>query len=334
MVTRSFRTRRASSSRRGRRVTGRVWHADQLTAGSKNALTLAGPKTAIPFTAVRGTRSGPVALVMAGVHGDEYEGPGAVQDVARELDPEAIHGTLILVPVANPRSFATATRLDPADGRDLNRSFPGSADGGITAHLAHVLFENFVRPAQCVLSMHGWSKDASVVPYAEYPEGDFPAAVLSKAAAEALGFGYVHPYRWPRGVLGEAATPLGIAVVETEIGGLGMLTREGQAMSRDVILRFLDHFGVLPANLTAAAKPVTIGHAEVVATTAGLFRSAVELSDAVGAGSVLGTIHSIGGELLETVRAPHVGLVGMLRRLASVQPGQLLMQIFRERDDL
>jgi len=75
-----------------------------------------------------------VVLVMAGVHGDEYEGPAAVHDVSAEIDPNAVQGSILLVPVANPWAFHAAARRHPGDGGDLNRAFPGnSAEGRLNA---------------------------------------------------------------------------------------------------------------------------------------------------------------------------------------------------------
>ena len=149
--------------------------------------------TKIPFTVVIGAARTPVALVMAGAHGDEYEGPAAIQDLMLQLDPDKVRGSIIFVPVANPAAFGAATRRHPADDGDLNRAFPGRAQGSPTEQLAHLLLQEFALVADCVLSLHGWSKEASLMPYAEYAVGDTPAMKTSREAAHVLGFRYLHP---------------------------------------------------------------------------------------------------------------------------------------------
>src|ERR1700693_1455009 len=139
------------------------WRMEGLATSLSHALeitTLDG-LTRIPFTVFIGSDRKPVALVIAGAHGDEYEGPAAIQDLLRELDPQRMGGAIIFVPVANPAAFAAATRRHPVDNGDLNRAFPGSAQGGPTEQLAHLLLQEFALVSDCVLSLHGWSKEAS-----------------------------------------------------------------------------------------------------------------------------------------------------------------------------
>ena len=310
------------------------WQVEKLVTCHRNslALTTLDGLTKIPFSVVTGATRNPVALVIAGVHGDEYEGPAAIHDLMREIDPDKIRGSIIFVPVANPAAFGSATRRHPADQGDLNRSFPGSAQGGATEQLAHLIFHEFALNAACILSLHGWSKEASVVPYAEYSEGNTPAINSSREAAHDLAFQYLHPYQWPAGVLGEAVLARGIPIVEAEVGGTGTITPPGQALYREVILRFLAHFQMVEFDAAPAPKPVLVSHSDLFASQAGLFRTSVELGDAVVAGQEVGTVHGLDGSLLETLRSPRSGTVAILRRLASVQPNDRLLQIFWNRE--
>ena len=79
----------------------------------------------IPIAVIRGA-PGPTALLTGGNHGDEYEGPIALFDLARTLDPADLTGTVIIVPALNLPAFRAATRTSPIDRGNLNRSFPGS----------------------------------------------------------------------------------------------------------------------------------------------------------------------------------------------------------------
>ena len=182
------------------------------------------------------TRGTPNLLILSGVHGDEYEGPAILQDLAVEWGPRDPDGTLTLVPIANPMAFHAGTRRTPADQVDLNRIFPGEPNGSVTQRLADLLFNEFVAGNDCVLSMHGWSKEGDVVPYAEYQDDDSETGRHSFETACALGLPYVHPYAWPGGELGGAALRAGIPVVEIEVGGMGTVTAAGQAVARRLII--------------------------------------------------------------------------------------------------
>jgi predicted deacylase len=310
------------------------WHLEELAKSGRYSLhlkTMDGLNT-IPFTVLTGAERTPVALIIAGVHGDEYEGPAAIHTLIEELDPGKIRGSIIFVPVANPVAFAATTRRHPVDHGDLNRSFPGSPHGGPADQLAHLLIGEFALVSNCIFSLHGWSKEASVVPYAEYGEGDTPAISASREAARSLGFPYLHPYHWPAGVLGNTALTHGIPIVEAEIGGMGTITSAGQTLYRSAILRFLAHFQVLQFPTEPQPEPMIVDHSDLVASHAGLFRSSVELADTVVAGQDIGTVHALDGSLLETLRSPRSGVVAILRRLASVQPGDRLAQLFYQRE--
>jgi predicted deacylase len=310
------------------------WNPKALKPASRHALKMELDTLEIPFHALAGVATGPRILLIAGVHGDEYEGVAALHDVVHELDPQLMTGLVVVVPVANPQAFHAGTRRNPVDFGDLNRAFPGDTSGTMTQRLAAMLFEEFVLGSDAFLSLHGWSKEATVIPYAEYSLGEGPVEEKSRAAALHLDMEYLHPYFWPAGVLGDAAIRHGIAAVETEVGGMGTITDQGQAVTRSIILRFLEFWGVV----TSGTAPVTdnkhrqkiVDHDDIFAGRAGLFRSNVEIGQQVSQGELVGRTFGLGGQLLEEHRVPCPGIVAILRTNSSVQPGDRLVQVFRE----
>src|SRR5215472_6421326 len=102
----------------------------------------------------RGWEDGPFALVTAGVHGDEYEGPSAVFLLAKALKPDRVRGTVVAVPVVNPAAFTSGTRLHPEDGCNLARNFPGDANGGPTQQLAAAIFNELASRADYLIDLH------------------------------------------------------------------------------------------------------------------------------------------------------------------------------------
>ncbi len=314
------------------------WDAKRLKPKSTNLLRLGlsgwaeGFRIEVPFFVIVGKKRRPQGLLIAGVHGDEYEGVAALQDLAKEIRPEELAGTLVIVPVANPQAFFAGTRRNPVDQGDLNRSFPGNPKGSQSERLAHLLFQEVVLGSDCILSMHCWSKEATVLPYVEYPDEATPAARKSRTAAAALGLEFLHPYRWPHGMLVAAAVRRGIPAIEPEVGGMGMVTPSGQRVYRDIVYRFLKHLGVLPAaneiDSSPFPEPKIIDHTDCLANYAGFFRGRVNAGDPVAKGGLIGTVHSLTGKAVEHVRAPRAGTVGILRTFCSVQSGDRLAQLF------
>lgn len=283
----------------------------------------------IPYTVIRGASAKPSVIILAGVHGDEYEGVAALYRMVEELETAPLNGTVTIAPVVNPQAFAAGLRRNPIDSGDLNRTFPGDPIGSVSSRLARLILNKLIDGHDAMLSLHGWSKEALVTPYGEYPLHDSEAGRQSKVCAYHLGFELLHPYEWPDGVLGNSALEKGIAAVETEIGGQGTITPEGQALTRQVILRFLDFWKILPWEgepLTLSSSEVD--HADLFAESAGLFESAVYIGEHVTAGSVLGTIRALDGTVHHKLIAPVTGKVAILRTFACVQPGDRLVQLF------
>jgi predicted deacylase len=95
--------------------------------------------TVIPVTVFHGRRPGPVLGIIASVHGYEYPPIIAAQQFAQTLDPAQLSGTVLLVHLANVLSFlGRRIQVNPQDNKNLNRVFPGRADGTITERLFHL----------------------------------------------------------------------------------------------------------------------------------------------------------------------------------------------------
>jgi predicted deacylase len=316
------------------------WDPNRLKLMSRNKLSveLSGYAEAnrleIPFFVFVGGSREPNFSIVAGIHGDEYEGIAVLLDLWHEIDPRRLRGTLTLVPAANPQAFHAGSRCNPIDLGDLNRSFPGKPDGTLSERLAHTLLHEFVLGNDMVLSMHGWWHEAAVIPYVEYPDGSSAVARKSREAAKAAGLEYMHPYKWLPGQLGAQAVLHGAAALEPEVGGMGMVTQEGYRTYRNIVYRLLVHLDMLDSKDSVAdppcLNPKIIDHRAYLANFAGLFRSYVRVGDAIKKGDLLWRVQGLNGESLEEFHAPHGGIVGMLRTFASVQPGDLLSQLFWE----
>ena len=98
----------------------------------------------VPVKVAVGNRPRPRLVALAGVHGDEPEGMLSLLDFWDTCDPGRLQGTVILVPVANPPAFAAHQRRSPLDGLDLNRTFPGKADGTPSERLAYRLLHEVI----------------------------------------------------------------------------------------------------------------------------------------------------------------------------------------------
>ena len=90
----------------------------------------------LPVTVVAGMEDGPVLLLIAGEHGNEYESIIALQEALRALDPTALRGKVVGVNCCSVDSYLYQSRVANADGQNLARVYPGKADGTLTERVA------------------------------------------------------------------------------------------------------------------------------------------------------------------------------------------------------
>src|SRR5438045_8615313 len=105
----------SATARPGQRATGFL----QVPAGTDAAAS-------IPVIVINGAKPGPTLALVAGSHGTEYASILALQKLAQSADASEISGTLMVVPLVNVISFAEKVpHLNPVDGRNMNRFYPG-----------------------------------------------------------------------------------------------------------------------------------------------------------------------------------------------------------------
>ena len=282
----------------------------------------------VPLKVAVGSRPHPRLVVIAGVHGDEPEGMLALLEFWRDCDPVKLHGTIILVPVANPTAFSAHQRRSPLDSLDLNRIFPGKPDGTPSERLAHRLLHEVVRGADFVFTTHSWYAVGTVVPYVEIPDKDEPTAILSLEAAKAAGFRRIREGGWPEGTFGRAANALGIPVIEAEIGGQGLSTPENRATYTDHLTRLLQYLGIFSGSPPPNLSPERYGRGQLYAPAGGMLRLAVQAGDEVRAGALLARITDLHGDQIAEMHAPYAGLVAGIRTFVSVNPGDHVFAFF------
>lgn len=290
----------------------------------------ADPNSAIEVIVMVGVRRHPRLALVAGVHGDEYDGILALQRLSRELEPERIHGTLVIVPVANPFAFAAAQRRTPQDGKDLNRVFPGSPTGSLSERLAYTLCIGLLRQADLVFTLHGSAVHGVLAPWIEFLNEPTPVGRATYQAARASGFPDLIALPRLPGVLQTGLAELGVPVIEGEVGGLGATLPENVGYYTERALSVARHIDVL-GNGEGAAIPGSQqiwGLRPIEAAANGIFLREAALRQNVTSGERLATLVDISGEHVETVRAPEDGLIGGFRNHAGVRAGDRVFSLW------
>ena len=252
----------------------------------------------IPITVVK-RGEGPTALLTGANHGDEYEGPIALFDLAGRLTAEAVTGRVILVPAMNYPAFRAAKRTSPIDGGNMNRVFPGRPDGGVTEKIADYFQRVLLPLADLVVDIHAGGKTLEFVPFAAaHLLDDKDQQAKAMAAVEAFGA----PYSLMLleldsvGMYDTAAEVMGKVFVSTELGGGGSATALTAGIAKRGVANVLQHAGILEgAPEVAASRRLDMpdGDCYVTSETAGLIEYCVDLGDTVRAGDRLARIHEV-----------------------------------------
>jgi N2-acetyl-L-2,4-diaminobutanoate deacetylase len=265
-------------------------------------------------------------------HGDEYEGPLALLDLANRLEAAQISGRIILVPFMNYPAFRAAKRTSPIDGGNLNRAFPGRPDGSITDKIADYFQRVLLPLADLVLDFHSGGKTLDFLPYAAcHVLADKEQEARCRAARDAFNapFSLEMVEIDAIGMYDTAAEEMGKTFVTTELGGGGTSSLETIAIARKGVRNLLIHAGILEG--TAEMSPsVTLtqpgGDCYYFAPLAGLCEHLVALGQKVQKGDLLARLWSTentGRPPLE-IRAAMHGLVITRHHPGLVQSGDCL----------
>jgi len=249
----------------------------------------------IPICVIR-NGTGATALLTGANHGDEYEGPVALQDLALTLNPETISGRVIIVPAFNYPAFRAGSRTSPIDKINLNRVFPGRPDGTVSEKIADYFHRTLVPMAQIVVDIHAGGKTLDFVPFAA-------AHILDDKAQESECVAAMQAFNAPFsaklteidnvGMYDTAVEEQGKVFISTELGGGGSATARSIAIAKKGIRNVLIHTRILDEEMDITPSvdlDISNDDCFVIAEHEGLFEPMADLGDRVEAGGVIARV--------------------------------------------
>lgn len=244
---------------------------------------------------VHGRRPGPVLFVSAAVHGDEIIGVEIVRRLLRAANLDSLKGTLLAIPIVNSFGFLNHSRYLP-DRRDLNRSFPGSAEGSLAARLAYIFLQEIVVRSDVGIDLHSAAIHRTNLPQIRVS----PSKPETMALAKAFGAPLIMTSKIRDGSLRQAAQKKGIDVLLYEAGeGLRF---EEFAVRAGVtgILRVMHQLAMISGKGITKLKVAPVRSSSsywLRAPAGGLLRMFKAPGDPVAKGDVLGVISDPFGEV-------------------------------------
>jgi predicted deacylase len=278
----------------------------------------------VPAMEARGAHDGPRLSLIGGIHGCEYSSIAAVIEIMRELDESRLSGTITAVPVVSMESFTQRSPfVVPADGKNLNRSFPGDPEGTYTDRLAHDIHQSLIEPADALIDLHGGDLVEALEPFALY------AHDASRDLALAFGLPYVVDSTGD--AIGGMTISRATRGVIAEAGGAGQLEPEAARLLTDGTTNALKHLGMLPGE-PFPPRSTTITRFEwLYSRPAGFWTAALKIGQRAREGDVLGEIKDLYGDTLQIIRAPDDGVILFLTTSAAVAANGLLLGLGCER---
>ncbi len=293
----------------------------------------------IPIAVIR-NGEGPTVFLMAGNHGDEYEGQIALGNLIRDLEPDRVAGRVIVMPSANLPAARAGQRVSPLDGANLNRVFPADPAHGPTHEIAHHIEHHLMPMADIFVDLHSGGGSLDYVPYVSASlsgdrERDRRACELMRA------FGGSYGQLWDAGDIGAttgggrtaggAAMRQGVIELGGEFGGGAIVNPDHLRLVERGVRNLLAEAGVTPGVAVEETGPMRLMASESTdlfsfAPDYGVFVPAVRLGEEVSEGDLAGAVHN----LEHPERAPMAvhfrasGLLICVRAIGRVEPGDCL----------
>ena len=282
-----------------------------------------------PAFEARGSREGPRVALIGGIHGCEYSSIAAVTRFMNELDTEELAGSILAVPVVSMESFVQRSPfVVPADGKNLNRSFPGTYDGTYTDALARGIFDELISGADALIDLHGGDLVEALEPFTIYSAG--PAEQRAHELAVAFGLPFVVRQESSGGLGGmtsDAAAAVEVPAIIAEAGGCGQLEEAAVTMLVDGVRNALRSLELLPGPAAEPREDMRfVGTFEWLrCRDAGWWEATVGVGAEAAQGDLLGRVKNLYGDVLEEIRAPVDGVILFLTTSAAVSADGLLL---------
>ncbi|MEX0290287.1 MAG: succinylglutamate desuccinylase/aspartoacylase family protein [Flavobacteriaceae bacterium] len=314
----------------------------EITPGSKKhfqiPITDGKDSTFIPVTVFHGTKKGPVLGITAGIHGYEYPPILAAQKLNHQIDPQNLRGTVILVQIANVAAFlGRSPFLNPMDGKNLNRSFPGKADGSITERVAHTITEEVIARSDFFVDMHSGDAPEDLRPYNAWYQSDALPEVSKKGKEMALAMGYDYAiiFNIPKERLeqpsiycSQEAFHQSIPAVDIECGRLGIPGKTETDIIVKSMLALLAHLEMTSAIPETQKEPTIIAkRSSVKSESTGFWHTDKKAGDKIKMGDTVGHITDFFGNTFETIVSPQDGMILYMIGTPPINKGETIMNI-------
>lgn len=271
----------------------------------------------------RSKKEGPTILLAGGVHGDEINGVEIVRRaVCSHLFEKLKCGTIIALPLVNIYGFINFSR-DLPDGKDVNRSFPGTKRGSLASRVAHVITHQILPHVDLGIDFHTGGASIYNFPQVRAFREDEKSIELAKIfnAPLTIESGLI-----PKSFRKEAYKK-GIPMVVFEGGESLRLDDFSIKEGIDGIKRVLHHYKMIDDNIGIQDTFTITQHKWMRASTAGIFIPKKITGEWFKKGDVLGVLTNPYGQFEKQIIAKQDGFIFGHDNKPVVNQGKALFHI-------
>jgi uncharacterized protein len=288
-----------------------------------------------PYHAVVGKTSGLTFLLTAGIHAAEYTGTLAAMRLAQHVQPEHVHGTLVIVPLLNrPGFYERSVYVNPEDGQNLNRAFPGNPRGTWSERFAYHLLNDVVLHVDRAMDLHAGDMVEDLEPFLGYlqtgkDEIDTRSREMIDAYTGARWVTTVLPGGERAGMLYGAAAQNGVPAILAESGGRGLPIDEDVQRHVDGVLNIWRSLGLLVDSPPVKTEPPrhVAANLWLRSDQEGVFLARVKPGDRVTRGQTLGQLIDLLGNPLADVTSPDNGFILFTVTSPAIKKDGLLLAV-------
>lgn len=276
----------------------------------------------LPVRVIRSEKPGPVVLLTGGLHGDEINGIEIVRRLMSNKILKLQKGSVVAIPLMNIYGFIQNVRGVP-DGKDINRSFPGSKSGSLAKLVAHTIMNKIIPLIDLGIDFHTGGSSRANLPQMR--------CVLNIEQNIEWAKAFAPPVIIHSGLINKsfrkAVNSKGKQILVFETGESLRFDSNGIEEGINGTLRLLKHLEMVKEAPKPHSSEIYEKSNWVSASFAGLFHPKIKLGDLVEKGIMLGTITDPFGNEKKLLKSKFEGRVIGINNCPVVHKGDALLHI-------
>lgn len=276
----------------------------------------------LPVRVIRSENPGPVVLLTGGLHGDEINGIEIVRRLLTKKLLKLEKGSVVAIPLMNIYGFIQNVRGVP-DGKDINRSFPGSKNGSLAKLVAYVIMKEIIPQIDIGLDFHTGGNSRANFPQIRCVLNVEKNIELAKAFAPPV---IIHSSLIDKSFR-KAAYKKKKQILVYETGESLRFDESGIQEGVNGTLRLLKYLEMLKEAPEPNSFEIYEKSEWIRASFAGLYHPKVKLGDVVNKGMFIGAITDPFGDETKRIKSKFEGRIIGINNCPVVHKGDAILNI-------